>query len=137
MLRFNRAITSRAATYLAASLLVLDGVPRLFDGRVVRGVGNLAVAAAVVAMRERTRRAALGEDKPSERRAQWAADHSVVGALLLGTSWGAVMSLLLIVTREGPILVALLLGLGSGLLGFGPTVVLLARRYTPPDDDRR
>ncbi len=137
MLRFNRAITSRSSTYVVAALFVLDGIPRLLDGRVLRGVGNLAIAAVIVATRERTRRAALGEREPAERRAQWAADHPVVGALLSGTAWGAAMSLFLIVTKEGPILLALVVGLGSGLLLFGPGVVLLSRRYRTSDDGCR
>ena len=70
MLRFNRAITSRSVTYLAAMLFVLDGIPRLLDGRVLRGIGNLLVAGVLVLTRERTRRAALGESEPAERRAE-------------------------------------------------------------------
>lgn len=58
-------------------------------------------------------------------------------ALLSGTAWGAAMSLFLIVTKEGPILLALVVGLGSGLLLFGPGVVLLSRRYRTSDDGCR
>lgn len=133
MLRFNRVITSRSFTYLAAVLFVLDGIPRLFDGRVVRGIGNLLVASVLVLMRERTRRAALGESEPAEGRAKWVEDHPVAGAVFLGASWGAAMTLVILVTEEVPVLLALLLGLGSGLLLFGPGVVLLSRRYRRPN----
>jgi hypothetical protein len=132
---FNRAITSRAFTYIAAALFIVDGVARLLDDRTARGLANLGVAALIVALRQRTRRAALGESAPAERRGQWAADHPVLGALVLGLTWGAAMSVFFIVTKEGPIALALLLGLGTGLLFFGPATVLLARRYRQRDAD--
>lgn len=134
LLRFNRVITSRPVTYFAAVLFALEGVPRLLDGRVIRGVGTLAIAAALVVAREGTRRAAIGEDEVAERRAQWLADHPVIGALFAGTASGAAMGLYLVVTQEGPIVPALLIGLGSGLLLFGPSVVLMDRRW--PSSDR-
>lgn len=132
MLRVNRAITSRAFTFLAAAIFVMDAVPRLLDGRVARGIGNLAVATILVMTRERTRRAALGESGPPERRAQWAAAHPVRGALVAGAAWGAAMSFLAIITTEGPILPMVGLGLSTGLLLFAPGVLLLSRRYPPP-----
>lgn len=129
MLRFNRAITSRPFTYFAAAMFVLDGLSRLVGGWEVRGVADIAVAAGLVAMRQRTRKAALGESESAERRAGLMADHPVAGALLAGVAWGAAMSVLLIVTNEGSIALAVGLGVGSGVLFFGPGVALLSRRY--------
>ena len=136
MLRFNRAVTSRTLTYTTAALFALDGVVRLLDGRTARGMGNLVVATTLVLMRKRTRRAVLGENDSAESRAQWAADHPIAAAILLGAVWGAAMGLLLIITKDGPALPALLLGLGSGLLFFGPGTVLLSRRYRRREDLR-
>src|SRR5258708_2633993 len=89
VLRVNGGITSRPLTYLAAALFAVDGVSRLADGRVFRGVLNLVVSGALIALRARTRRAALRDTQRPPLRTQWALAHPVIAAVVMGAAWGS------------------------------------------------
>lgn len=136
----NKMLENRWLTYGVVVLFAIDGLTRLVDGRVLRGVANLVAGAAILVTSERRR---LGLSKPrgagevsdenAARRRSWGRAHPVLLALALGAVWGSSFAAYLALTNEGPIALAAIVGLGSGLLLFGPGVVFLTRRIQAKD----
>jgi len=123
-------------------LFAIDGVVRLADGRVFRGVANLAIGTAIlVASKRRGAQRLMVREEPSlpdaaaSRRLAWGRSHPVLVSLVAGVMFGGAFAAYLAATNEGPILLAGAVGLAAGIV-FGPTVVILTRRIERAGSDR-
>lgn len=120
-----RWFRSRPFAYLVLAVFVVDGVVRLADGRVARGVANITIGFGICFWL-RKKMQEPPESVVASRR-QWLRDHPVLGGLYFGGVLGAVMGALFFVTEEGPAWWAMTFWVGFGVL-VGPLVVWRLRK---------
>src|SRR5436190_826016 len=87
----NRVLTSRLFVFGAAGLFAIDGVARLVDGRILRGLANLAVAVVLILTRGSVARRARGEIPSDKRKRERLDKHPIVSSITMGLAWGAAM----------------------------------------------